>query len=68
MVALSVALSLALRGVLSVFSKFTGDFWPRPLCRRRGLYQASIHVKIAMRASATVSHVRPEVRKHSVNP
>ena len=36
-----------------------------PLCRRRGLYQPSIHVKIAMRASANVFQLRLSISSHS---
>ena len=36
----------------SSYSKLMGDFCPMPLCLRRGLYQPSIQVKMAMWASA----------------
>ena len=36
-----------------------------PLCLRRGLYQPSIHVKMAMRASAKDFQLRLSMSSHS---
>lgn len=47
----------------SSFSKSMGDFWPRPLCLRRGLYQPSTQVKAALRASAKDFQLRLSVRR-----
>ena len=42
-----------------------GDFYPNLLCLRRGLYQPSIQVKMAMRAWAKDFQLRRSMSSHS---
>ena len=43
----------------SILSKLMGEMWPSAECRRRGLYQPSIQVNSASRASVLVLQAAP---------
>ena len=51
--------------ILKLLSNLLGERCPRPLWRRSGLYQASIQVKSAKRASALVFQERLLISSHS---